>query len=88
MKRLSLFSQILAINALLVTATVFVAAIAVDLSVNDAGRRREFAVLVLAFTAVMNAYEGIPVPVLLLLALALGTVVVGGTTLALSRKRD
>jgi len=29
-----------------------------------------FAVLVLAFTAVMNAYEGIPVPVLLLLALA------------------
>jgi D-xylose transport system permease protein len=29
-----------------------------------------FAVLVLGFTAVMNAYEGIPVPVLLLLALA------------------
>ena len=29
-----------------------------------------FAVLVLAFTAVMNAYEGIPVPVLLLLGLA------------------
>jgi two-component system sensor histidine kinase UhpB len=48
MKRLSLFSQILAINALLVTATVFVAAVAVDLSVSDAGRRREFAVLVLA----------------------------------------
>ncbi len=48
MKRLSLFSQILAINALLVTATVFVAAIAVDLSVNDAGKRREFAVLVVA----------------------------------------
>src|SRR4030088_2007459 len=48
MKRLSLFSQILAINALLVTATVFVAAIAVDLSVGDAGRRREFAVLACA----------------------------------------
>src|SRR5882672_8331414 len=32
--------------------------------------RSGFAVLVLAFTAVMNAYEGIPVPVLLLLALA------------------
>jgi two-component system, NarL family, sensor histidine kinase UhpB len=47
-KRLSLFSQILAINALLVTATVFVAAIAVDLSVGDAGQRREFAVLACA----------------------------------------
>ena len=45
-KRLSLFSQILAINALLVTATVFVAAVAVDLSVGDAGQRREFLVLV------------------------------------------
>ena len=32
--------------------------------------RAGFAVLVLAFTAVMNAYEGIPVPVLLLLGLA------------------
>jgi D-xylose transport system permease protein len=32
--------------------------------------RAGFAALVLAFTAVMNAYEGIPVPVLLLLALA------------------
>jgi two-component system, NarL family, sensor histidine kinase UhpB len=48
MKRLSLFSQILAINALLVTATVFVAAVAVDFSVGDAGKRREFAVLAVA----------------------------------------
>lgn len=48
MKRLSLFSQILAINALLVTATVFIASVAVDLSVEDAGKRREFAVLVVA----------------------------------------
>ena len=48
MKRLSLFSQILAINALLVTGTVFVASVAVDLSVGDAGTRREFAVLVVA----------------------------------------
>src|SRR3954453_15832342 len=42
MKRLSLFSQMLAINALLVTATVFIASVAVDLSVEDAGKRREF----------------------------------------------
>jgi two-component system, NarL family, sensor histidine kinase UhpB len=48
MKRLSLFSQILAINALLVTATGFVASLAVDLSVQDAGKRREFAVLLVA----------------------------------------
>ena len=48
MKRLSLFSQILAINALLVTGTVFVASVAVDLSVGDAGTRREFAVLVVS----------------------------------------
>ena len=32
--------------------------------------RAGFAALALAFTAVMNAYEGIPVPVLLLLGLA------------------
>jgi two-component system sensor histidine kinase UhpB len=55
MKRLSLFSQILAINALLVTATVFVAAIAVDLSVGDAGKRREFLVLVLALLVTLLA---------------------------------
>jgi two-component system, NarL family, sensor histidine kinase UhpB len=55
MKRLSLFSQILAINALLVTATVFVASVAVDLSVSDAGRHREFLVLVLALLVTLLA---------------------------------
>src|SRR5881275_104030 len=55
MKRLSLFSQILAINALLVTATVFVAAVAVDLSVSDAGQRRELLVLVLALLVTLLA---------------------------------
>jgi len=55
MKRLSLFSQILAINALLVTTTVFVASVAVDLSVSDAGQRREFLVLVLALLVTLLA---------------------------------
>jgi two-component system sensor histidine kinase UhpB len=55
MKRLSLFSQILAINALLVTATVLVAAVAVDLSVSDVGKRREFAVLVIAIMVTLLA---------------------------------
>jgi two-component system sensor histidine kinase UhpB len=59
MKKISLLSQILGINALLVTATVFVASIAVDLQPNGVSSgRREFLVVVLAVlvTLLANAF--------------------------------
>jgi len=48
MKKLTLLSQVLAINALLVTATVFVASVAVDFQPAGSSQRTEFLVLVLA----------------------------------------
>jgi two-component system sensor histidine kinase UhpB len=59
MKKLTLLSQVLAINALLVTATVFVASVAVDLQPGGvSAQRREFLVVVLAVfvTLLANAY--------------------------------
>jgi two-component system, NarL family, sensor histidine kinase UhpB len=59
MKKLTLLSQVLAINALLVTATVFVASVAVDLQPGGfSSQRREFLVLVLAVlvTLLANAF--------------------------------
>jgi len=55
MKRLPLFGQILGINALLVTASVFVATLAVDLHPQFASQRREVLVLALALLATLLA---------------------------------
>src|SRR3989442_12667110 len=59
MKRLTPLSRVLAISALLVTATVFVASVAMDLQPGGfSSQRREFLVLVLAVlvTLLANAF--------------------------------
>ena len=56
MRKLSLLTQVLAINTLLVTATVFVATVAFDLQLGTgAAQRREFLVLVLAVLVTLLA---------------------------------
>jgi len=55
-RKLSLLTQVLGINALLVTATVFVATVAFDLQLGTgASQRREFLVLVLAVLVTLLA---------------------------------
>jgi two-component system sensor histidine kinase UhpB len=54
-KRLSLLSQIIAINALLVTVTVFGASVAANLQLNFAEQRRQFLVLFAAILVTLLA---------------------------------